>query len=66
MLIVDEADKLLELGFEGEVKEIMRHCNPEVQTVLFSATVDAQVDRLVRHTTRKPIRISADPDNVFF
>jgi superfamily II DNA/RNA helicase len=46
------------------VKEIMRHCNPEVQTVLFSATVDAQVDKLVRNTTRKPIRISADPDNV--
>ena len=42
----------------------MRHCNPEVQTILFSATVGSSIDRLAKDTTRKPIRLSADPDNV--
>jgi ATP-dependent RNA helicase DDX27 len=39
VLIFDEADKLLELGFEAEIKEIMKYCNQEVQTVMFSATM---------------------------
>ena len=64
MLILDEADKLLELGFENEIKEILRYCNPEVQTVLFSATLGGDVDKLALVATRKPIRLSADPDNV--
>ena len=42
----------------------MKHCNPEVQTILFSATVDSSINRLAKDTTRKPIRLSADPDNV--
>jgi superfamily II DNA/RNA helicase len=43
----------------------MKNCNPEVQTILFSATVGSSIDRLAKDTTRKPIRLSADPDNVF-
>jgi len=43
MLIFDEADKLLELGFEQEVKEIMKHCREEVQTVMFSATMGKDI-----------------------
>ena len=39
MIIFDEADKLLELGFEAEVKQIMGMINTEVQTILFSATM---------------------------
>ena len=42
----------------------MTHINPEVQTVLFSATMGPSVNRLTLATTSKPIRISADPDNV--
>lgn len=39
MIIFDEADKLLELGFEAEIKQIMSMINAEVQTILFSATM---------------------------
>lgn len=38
--------------------------NQEVQTILFSATMGPSVNRLTSATTSKPIRISADPDNV--
>lgn len=64
MLIFDEADKLLELGFESEIKEIMKYCSQDVQTLMFSATMGKDIDRLALVTTRKPIRLSADPDNV--
>jgi superfamily II DNA/RNA helicase len=64
MLVFDEADKLLELGFEKEIKEIMKYCKSDVQTIMFSATMGKDIDRLALVTTRKPIRLSADPDHV--
>ena len=64
MIIFDEADKLLELGFDSEIKEIMRATNNEVQTVMFSATITKDIDKLASITTRKAIRLSANPDNV--
>lgn len=66
VIVFDEADKLLELGFEAEIKQIMSMVNNEVQTVLFSATMGQEVNKLTAATTRKPIRVSADPDNVYF
>lgn len=41
----------------------MKHCSQEVQTVMFSATMGKDLEKLVNFTTKKPIRISADPDN---
>lgn len=41
----------------------MTYCNQEVQTVMFSATMGKDLEKLVNFTTKKPIRISADPDN---
>lgn len=42
----------------------MSHANSEVQTVMFSATMGRDINKLAAVTTKKPIRISADPDNV--
>ncbi len=42
VLVLDEADRMLDMGFMDEVMEIARHCNPERQTLLFSATLDHQ------------------------
>lgn len=66
MIVFDEADKLLELGFEAEIKQIMSHTHEEVQTILFSATISKEINKLATITSKKPIRISADPDNVTF
>jgi len=38
-LVLDEADRLLELGFQEQVKEIISHCPARRQTLLFSATM---------------------------
>jgi ATP-dependent RNA helicase DDX27 len=66
MIVFDEADKLLELGFEAEIKQIMSHTHTEVQTILFSATISKEIAKLSTITSKKPIRVSADPDNVPF
>jgi superfamily II DNA/RNA helicase len=42
----------------------MKYTRPEVQTIMFSATMGKDIEKLASVTTRKPIRISADPDNV--
>lgn len=65
VITFDQADKLLQLGFQAEIKQIMSMINTEVQTVLFSATMGQEITKLTAATTRKPIRVSADPDNVF-
>lgn len=44
----------------------MKYCPDDVQTLMFSATMGKDLDRLAHVTTRKPIRLSADPDNVLF
>jgi ATP-dependent RNA helicase DDX27 len=61
VLILDEADRLLELGFEDEVLEIVKSCPVGRQTMLFSATMTSKVETLAKLSLRKPVRVSADP-----
>lgn len=63
VLVFDEADKLLEMGFESEIKEILSYLNGDMQTLLFSATMGSSIDKLAAMSMRKPIRLSADPEN---
>lgn len=59
VLILDEADRLLELGFEEEVVELLKYCPANRQTLMFSATMTPGVEDLVKLSLRKPIRIKA-------
>jgi len=57
-LILDEADRLLDLGFQDEVHEIVKACPTERQTMLFSATMGTKVDDLIKLSLKRPVRIA--------
>jgi ATP-dependent RNA helicase DDX27 len=61
ILILDEADRMLEDGFADELAEIIRSCPMSRQTMLFSATMTDSVDDLVRMSLNRPVRLFVDP-----
>ena len=58
--MLDEADRLLEMGFLEEIREIVRHCPRRRQTMLFSATLTSGVEELAEFSMKNPARLSAD------
>ena len=56
-LVLDEADRLLDLGFQEEVMEIIKSCPINRQTLLFSATMNTKVDDLIKLSLKRPVRI---------
>ncbi|KAI8269678.1 ATP-dependent RNA helicase DRS1 [Colletotrichum sp. SAR11_239] len=60
ILVLDEADRMLEDGFADELNEILTTLPKSRQTMLFSATMTSSVDRLVRVGMNKPARVMVD------
>ena len=60
--VIDEADRMADMGFLPEVKRILDQVRPDRQTLLFSATLDGDVDVLVRRYQRDPERCAIAPD----
>lgn len=55
--VLDEADRMFDMGFEPQVMKIMANIRPDRQTVLFSATFPRQMEALARKTLQKPVEI---------
>ncbi|KAJ4991842.1 hypothetical protein SVAN01_02692 [Stagonosporopsis vannaccii] len=60
ILVLDEADRMLEEGFESQLNEILTTIPKSRQTMLFSATMTSSVDKLVRVGMDKPVRLMVD------
>lgn len=57
-LVLDEADRMFELGFEPQVRSVCNHVRPDRQTLLFSATFRKKVERLAKDALQDPVKIS--------
>lgn len=60
ILVLDEADRMLEDGFANELNEILEEIPKSRQSMLFSATMNSSVDNLIRLGMNKPARIMVD------
>lgn len=56
-LVLDEADRMFDMGFEVQVRSIANHVRPDRQTLMFSATFKRRIERLARDVLLDPIRI---------
>ncbi|KAI9264758.1 P-loop containing nucleoside triphosphate hydrolase protein [Sporodiniella umbellata] len=63
ILVMDEADRMLEDGFADELGEIIKSCPKSRQTMLFSATMTDNVDQLIRMSLNNPARLFVDKSN---
>ncbi|AAS50202.1 AAL164Cp [Eremothecium gossypii ATCC 10895] len=61
VLVIDEADRMLEDGFQDELNEIMSLIPSKRQTLLFSATMNSRIKQLISLSLKKPVRIMIDP-----
>lgn len=57
-LVLDEADRMFDLGFEPQVRSIVGQIRPDRQTLLFSATMPRKVEKLAREILSDPIRVT--------
>ncbi|XP_069132256.1 ATP-dependent RNA helicase DDX55-like [Argopecten irradians] len=58
ILVLDEADRLLEMGFEASINTILSYLPKQRRTGLFSATQTDEVEKLIRAGMRNPVRIN--------
>jgi ATP-dependent RNA helicase RhlE len=62
ILVLDEADRMLDMGFINDVKKIMRMISSNCQRVFLSATIPDEIQNLVATMLRNPVRIKVIPE----
>lgn len=63
ILILDEADHMLDLGFIRDIRDVLKHIPRDHQTLFFSATIDKTIKDLAYSVVRNPIRIQISPQD---
>ena len=64
LVVVDEADRMADMGFIKPVRTILSKCSKKCQTILFSATLDNEVSEIVRLYLKNPVNIGVGPKDI--
>ena len=62
--VLDEADRMLDLGFRKDIDYILKHCPDERQTLLLSATIPAEIKKLASRFMHDPLEVWTSPENL--
>ncbi|CAN5482345.1 DEAD/DEAH box helicase [soil metagenome] len=62
MMVLDEADRMLDMGFLDDIKTILREVPDERQTVFFSATMPRPIQELIKTFTRNPVNVRVEAE----
>lgn len=63
-VILDEVDRMLDIGFRDDIDRILSHVRGPHQTIFVSATIDAEINRLARRYMSNPVEVNVSRDDL--
>lgn len=64
VVVIDEADRMFDMGFVADIQYILGHCSRDRQTLLFSATLSYEVMRLASRYMHEVVEVRIEPDQI--